>query len=365
MIECTRDPQVRAVAGAGLDSGEACLTSDQPRCLERRHDPGERRRLADVLQSAELIGREGLLELSVRLAADVGDVRTQRPRLEHQLTDRRGISVRLLQELLEGLLMPLQLLRQGTEGRGTGLDHRHHRSYLLVGQLQDRRDGDDRGGKVARVGGAAGERMNEHQETCDGQRFLHCVLLAQLVAPRVKGYDTSLMSYESFLRLTNVDDRAMDRAELEQQLQANHAASFAWTMACCDRDRDDAEDVLQTVYVKVLDGKARFEGRAAFRTWLFAVIRRTAAAHRRTRWLRRLRFLQDDTDHADGHESAERQLVRSERAAALLRALTRLARRQREVLELVFYHDMTIEQAGQTLGISIGSARVHYQRGKK
>ena len=55
----------------------------------------------------------------------------------------------------------------------------------------------------------------------------------------------------------------------------------------------------------------------------------------------------------------------SERAAALLRALTRLARRQREVLELVFYHDMTIEQAGQTLGISIGSARVHYQRGKK
>ena len=181
----------------------------------------------------------------------------------------------------------------------------------------------------------------------------------------MKGYDTGLMSYERTLRSTNIDDRAMDRAELEQQLQANHAACFAWALACCDRDRDDAEDVLQTVYVKVLDGKARFEGRAAFRTWLFAVIRRTAAAHRRTRWLRRLRFVQDDTDHADGHESAEHQLVRSERVAALIRALVRLAQRQREVLELVFYHDMTIEQAGQTLGISIGSARVHYQRGKK
>jgi RNA polymerase sigma-70 factor, ECF subfamily len=154
----------------------------------------------------------------------------------------------------------------------------------------------------------------------------------------------------------------MDRAELEQQLQAFHAASFGWALACCDRDREEAEDVLQTVYVKVLDGKARFEGRAAFRTWLFAVIRRTAAANRRTRWLRRLRFL---PQNGDGGASVEHELIRGERAAALLRALPRLARRQREVLELVFYHDMTIEQAGQTLGISLGSARVHYERGKK
>src|ERR1043165_2698287 len=98
-------------------------------------------------------------------------------------------------------------------------------------------------------------------------------------------------SYDSAARATNASDSAMDRAELERQLQAFHAASFAWALACCDRDRSDAEDVLQTVYVKVLDGKARFNGRAAFRTWLFAVIRTTAAANRRTHWLRALRFL--------------------------------------------------------------------------
>ena len=102
----------------------------------------------------------------------------------------------------------------------------------------------------------------------------------------------------------------MDRAELEQQLQAHHAASFAWALACCDRDRENAEDVLQTVYVKVLDGKARFEGRAAFRTWLFAVIRRTASSHRRTQWLRRLRFVSDEVDRADESESVDRGLVR-------------------------------------------------------
>ena len=151
----------------------------------------------------------------------------------------------------------------------------------------------------------------------------------------------------------------MDRAELEQQLQALHAASFAWSLACCDRDRSDAEDVLQTVYLRIFEGKARFDGRAAFRTWLFAVIRNTAAGHRRKRWFRMFAWPGDDG------QTAEHELVRSERAEALVRALAHLARRQREVLELVFYHDMTIEQAGATLGISVGSARVHYERGKK
>jgi len=150
----------------------------------------------------------------------------------------------------------------------------------------------------------------------------------------------------------------MDRAELEQQLQALHADSFTWALACCDRRRDEAEDVLQTVYLKIFEGTARFEARASFKTWLFAVIRRTASSHRRARWFR---FVTQNGDH----ESAEQSLVRSERAAELVNALAQLARRQREVLELVFYHDMTIEQAGETLGISLGSARVHYERGKK
>lgn len=155
----------------------------------------------------------------------------------------------------------------------------------------------------------------------------------------------------------------MDRAELEQQLRTLHAASFTWALACCDRHRDDAEDVLQTVYVKIFEGKARFEGRASFKTWLFAVIRRTAAGQRRARWFRFTSL--DGRDPSDERESSDDRLIRSERTASLLRGLASLARRQREILELVFYHDMTIEQAGRTVGISIGSARVHYERGKK
>ena len=110
--------------------------------------------------------------------------------------------------------------------------------------------------------------------------------------------------------------------------------------------------------MKILEGKARFDGRSLLKTWLFAVIRRTAAAHRRTRWFRYLALGQNGAD-------AESALLHSERTAALVRALSRLARRQREVIELVFYHDLTIEQAAEVIGVSLGTARVHYQRGKQ
>src|SRR5258706_13909290 len=87
---------------------------------------------------------------------------------------------------------------------------------------------------------------------------------------------------------TEAEERAMDGVELKRGLERAHADCFGWAMACCRRDCDDAEEVLQTVYLTVLDGRARYNGRSSFRTWLFGVIRLTAASERRKAWLRGL-----------------------------------------------------------------------------
>jgi RNA polymerase sigma-70 factor (ECF subfamily) len=154
----------------------------------------------------------------------------------------------------------------------------------------------------------------------------------------------------------------MNREEMEAELERLHRASYAWSLSCCRGDREEAEDVLQESYLKTLDGRARFAGSSSFKTFLFGVVRRTAAERRRIAWLHRLRL----AAWRKGNAQAQPPSTGAEtRSSTLESALERLAARQREVLDLVFGHDMTVDEAARALGISAGTARVHYDRGKK
>jgi RNA polymerase sigma factor (sigma-70 family) len=160
----------------------------------------------------------------------------------------------------------------------------------------------------------------------------------------------------------------MERAELERELGRLHPACWGWALACCARDRDAAEETLQSAYLKVLSGQARFDGRSQLRTWVFGVVRRTAQEELRRRSARGHREHSDDAHiagFADGALGADVATADAEERAELLAALAVLSPRQREVLQLVFYHDMTIEEAAGVMNVSLGSARTHYDRGKK
>jgi RNA polymerase sigma factor (sigma-70 family) len=153
------------------------------------------------------------------------------------------------------------------------------------------------------------------------------------------------------------------RANVEAELERHHADSFAWAMSCCGRDRTEAEDVLQTSYLKVLDGRAIFASRSSFKTWLFGVIRRTAAEHRRWRSLPRLVSV-TLVERADPAPDPATAFGMSESSSRLIGALATLPDRQRQLLHLVFYQDLTIGEAAGVMSISIGTARTHYERGK-
>ena len=138
-------------------------------------------------------------------------------------------------------------------------------------------------------------------------------------------------------------------------------------MSCCGHDETEAEDVLQTTYLKIITGKARFGGRSSFKTWLFGVIRRTAQeASRRTQveGRRMIHLVTDDLAETD-LENADGRLARAETARKLTEAMKELSERQRDVIHLVFYQDLSIAEAADVMGVSLGSARTHYQRGKE
>lgn len=159
----------------------------------------------------------------------------------------------------------------------------------------------------------------------------------------------------------------MDSQQLRAQLEQHHREAFGWALSLCRFDPDDADNVLQTAYVNILSRHSVFSERSSFRTWLFAVIRKTATELRRREWLRRLRLVADaEIEQQLDHRPRPDQMVHEDERSALLRkAIALLPRRQCEVLHLVFYHDLSVAQAAAVMEVSIGSARRHYERAKQ
>lgn len=151
--------------------------------------------------------------------------------------------------------------------------------------------------------------------------------------------------------------------EISEQLEQYHAESFGWALACCSRNREEADAVLQRTYLKVLSGKARYHGKSSFRTWLFSVIRRTAIDERRTGFLRRL-IVENLPPLVKSISQPDESLYTRELRDCIGVAMSGLPKRQKEVLFLVFYHELSLAEAAQVMGVSKGTAHRHYERAK-
>src|SRR6476469_6341905 len=153
-----------------------------------------------------------------------------------------------------------------------------------------------------------------------------------------------------------VTKHRIDISELKAELEKLHAASFGWAMSCCRHNHAEAEEVLQSVYLKVLEGKACYGGECKLQTWLFSVIRNTAISERRktlVRTLANIAYLQEldnesrynkatagrRTPRRIGEVKPELELERSQMQQRFRHALENLPGRQRETLHLVFYQD--------------------------
>jgi RNA polymerase sigma factor (sigma-70 family) len=151
------------------------------------------------------------------------------------------------------------------------------------------------------------------------------------------------------------------------ELEALHLESLGWARSCCRQDAEEAENVLQAVYLKIVERRALFDGRSTLRTWLFAVIRRTAADGRRRRLVQRLAIgrQQERAIAPPAAASPERVAYLAEMRTSFRALVARLPRRQCEVLQLVFYHDLSLAEAAEVMAVSLGSVRTHYERGKR
>ena len=144
-------------------------------------------------------------------------------------------------------------------------------------------------------------------------------------------------------------------------LEAIHGQVYGWALSRCDFDHAAAEDLMQQAYVEVLSGSARFDNKSSLKTFVFAVVQNLARSRFR-RIASRLRLLRE---HAAEVEEPTTEVIEPDEEGEIWPAVKALPPRQRDIIELVFCRDLTIEEASNVMGVTIGTGRVHYDRAKK
>jgi RNA polymerase sigma-70 factor (ECF subfamily) len=121
-------------------------------------------------------------------------------------------------------------------------------------------------------------------------------------------------------------------------------------------DEQAAEDLVSEVFLEVWRHAGRFEGRCRVSTWLLAITRNLALSMLRRR---RMERLDDDAaaaipDHADDPEMT---IQRRQQGAILAHCLIRLSAAHREVIDLVYYHDRSIDEVAAITGVPASTVR--------
>ena len=149
----------------------------------------------------------------------------------------------------------------------------------------------------------------------------------------------------------------MMATHLKAKLETLHKDSFAWAVHCCYKDSLMAAEVLQQSYLKILEGKARFNNKSTFKTWLFAIIRYTAIDYYKQTQKPKIVSI----DHQELPVSPSKEEIPS---VIFQQGLSQLSTNQHRILHLVFYQNLTIQEAATVMEIQLGTARTHYKRGK-
>jgi RNA polymerase sigma-70 factor (ECF subfamily) len=150
------------------------------------------------------------------------------------------------------------------------------------------------------------------------------------------------------------------------QLQARYSSRVFGYFCRQLRDRADAEDLTQEVFLRLYRSRLRYEPRARFATWIFHITQNVARNALRSRRRRPCVNLDPEAPASKGlmevllcdrGDAPSRPVERAEIAGVVRAAVAELACRQRTALELHQFQDRTYAQVAEELDMTPKAAK--------
>ncbi len=163
--------------------------------------------------------------------------------------------------------------------------------------------------------------------------------------------------------------RRRDPALLDYLIQQHQYRLFRYLLMLTG-SREEAEDLFQETWIRVLEKGHQYKKRWKFETWLFTIARHLAIDFLRRRRPQSLDALREPTGTARPFEledttssSAFEQAFQGEEAASVATALAHLPASYREVLTLRFHEDMELEEIARVVDSPLSTVKSRLYRG--
>ncbi len=155
-----------------------------------------------------------------------------------------------------------------------------------------------------------------------------------------------------------------DEAALRLLFTRHHAPVFRFLTRRVHSDAV-AEELTNQVFLEVWRNARTFEARSTVATWMLTIARNLAASHMRKR---REGPLDEGMAEAIADDSDDPEVVaqKADKAVALRRCVARLSDEHREIVDLVYYHEMSVAEVSAVVGIPEATVktRMFYARKK-
>ncbi len=133
------------------------------------------------------------------------------------------------------------------------------------------------------------------------------------------------------------------------------------------KNREDAEEVSQDIFVKAYRSLADFKGTAKFSTWLYTIVNTTCITFLRKKRLD-VRSLDDERtfEVADSQDSGFRanQVEQKSRLNMVNQAIAMLNPDDAEIITLFYKNEQSLEEISQILGVEVNAAKVRLHRAR-
>ncbi len=154
-------------------------------------------------------------------------------------------------------------------------------------------------------------------------------------------------------------DRAQrgDREAFRQLVEQHSRAVFRLAFRMTSR-QTDAEDIVQETFLRAWKQLGRFDGRAAFGTWLHRICANCSLDHMRRRKSTEMDVSADSfRDFQSGSPSPERMTLSQEIGAMLGPALDELTPVERAAFVMRHYEGLAMEEISRALGVEANAAK--------